>query len=56
MVPGEGLEPSHLAATDFKSVVSTDSTTRARLYYYYKAVGLCVLMGSGFVQGFADDV
>ena len=30
MVPGRGVEPLRLAPTDFKSVVSTYSTTRAR--------------------------
>ena len=29
LVPGEGLEPSHLAALDPKSSVSANSTTRA---------------------------
>ena len=29
LVPGEGLEPSHLAALDPKSSVSTNSTIRA---------------------------
>ncbi len=30
MVPVAGLEPAHLAATDFESVVSTNSTTLAQ--------------------------
>ena len=29
MVPGAGLEPARLATRDFKSLVSTDFTTRA---------------------------
>ncbi len=29
MVPGEGLEPSHLAAADFESAASTDSAIPA---------------------------
>ena len=29
MVPRDGLEPSRLAAADFESAVSTNSTTRA---------------------------
>ena len=29
MVPPVGLEPTYLAATDFESVVSTNSTTEA---------------------------
>ena len=29
MVPGAGLEPARFSARDFKSLVSTNSTTRA---------------------------
>jgi hypothetical protein len=29
LVPEAGIEPARLAATDFKSVVSTSSTTQA---------------------------
>ena len=30
MVPGAGLEPARFSARDFKSLVSTNSTTRAQ--------------------------
>ena len=32
MVPVAGLEPAHIAATDFESVVSTNSTTLALIF------------------------
>lgn len=33
LVPGVGLEPTHLAAGDFESPASTDFATRARVRY-----------------------
>ena len=39
LVPGDGLEPSHPKAGDFKSPVSTDSTTRATDVCICKSVG-----------------
>jgi hypothetical protein len=45
LVPEAGLEPAHLAARDFKSLVSTYFTIRARLYYTIE----CKLKGDFYV-------
>ena len=37
MVPGAGLEPARFSARDFKSLVSTNSTTRALLSFRQKS-------------------